>query len=666
MAVAAIPIVLKAVGIGIYAGMSWTAVLVTAGITAGVNYYNKRRMEKKMRQRQPYSYPERKNMVMRPNEPRMAVYGTARVGLRIVMASSNREAVYLLGHVADHGLDHDIKKVFINGEVFHDTGGWQTLPMRTATSGASGNSGRYGPEFVVGSRTIQTDSQGRGGYREGKEGGYFYEFGYKNFTEKEKDEKSFRYDYNKAIAKEGRAKMQMAWDFTGKDGALDFLLGRKNLDAPFRPVDPNGHLLDVKGLRGTGMSWACVRIGRDPDRQDNAFGQIPNISLEVQRSMESLYFPPIHAKGYPWLYGDLNMPDRVSALDPYLRRLGLSGGLGDLMNLVQDASRRTAGENAALCLYDYMIRYTPYGQRYFYQLNGNTTANKQHVELIDHEAAWRAIIDCKNGFTLPKRSDNTRPTQAFTANGAINLDAAPDSVIQQFLYAMNSGSVTEIFGKRSMSVGKKPSTAAVNIYRHDVKDGSVTYSSGQGISHRVTSMEGHYLTPEGDQKSAGIEFHTGAKVSSSQMDLLFINNEIQAGQAVRVMMDRSLSARTITFELANYSKLPSPNDVVKLWGFLGMGLEQSLRCRVLSVKVKKDTTAEIAVLTEDEALYDYRKIDDYTPPETGVTTPPPAKPAPPSTGDKLLYSYRGVGGLTETSYVLKDESSQSKILLGRS
>ena len=660
MAVAAIPIILKAASIGIYAGMSWTAVLVTSAITAGVNYYNKRRMEKKMRQRQPYSYPERKNMVMRPNEPRMAVYGKARVGLRIVMASSNQEAVYLLGHVADHGLLPDIAKVHINGEVFHSTGGRNAIKMRTAAGGASGNSGGDQPVFTIGGRVMQHYDSSRVSFVEGREGGWWYEFGQRSFTEKAKDDLSFRYEYNEAIKKESRVKMQMAWDFSGKDGVLDFLLGPENLDAPFRPIDPEGNTLDAKGLKGSGMSWACIRIGRDPDRQDNAFGQIPNISFEVERSPKSLYFPPIHAKGYPWLYGTSNMPDVRTALDPYLRKLGGVSGLSDIIPYGNQG-----GDNAALCLYDYMVRYTPYGQRFFYQLNGNQSANKHFVEMIDHEAAWRAIIDCTNGFTLPKRSDNTRPKQAFSANGAVNLDAAPDSVIQQFLYAMNSGSVTEIFGKRSIHVGKKPSTAAVNIYRHDVKEGSVSYNSGQGISHRVTSMEGHYLTPEGDQKSAGIEFHTGAKVSSSQVDLLFVNNQIQADQAIRVMMDRSLGARTITFDLANYSKLPSPNDVVKLWGFLGMGLEQSLRCRVMSVKVSKDTTATIAVLTEDEALFDYRKTDDYTPPETGIT-PPPAKPAPPNTGDKLLYSYRGVGGLTETSYVLKDESSQSKILIGRS
>ena len=407
------------------------------------------------------------------------------------------------------------------------------------------------------------------------------------------------------------------YGITGQSGSLEALLREMRLYSHSWRSDAlttkDGEKLDESSMLADGMSWMVFILRRITEQDTNRgeqdpsiwFQGVPNITVDIERTAKQMLLPGEEKPG--------------------------DGGASGGWSRAADGQPRLDGAavgkyNSALALYDYMRRYTPYGKDLVIPLPDAADEVHPRLDEASVERAARTCDDYKAGDPLK--------AAPLEAHGIVNLNAPPDSVVNQLAMAMNMGAVTEIAGRRYMHAGA-PGTVAKTVRAADIILDSWRYSPGGPASERPSAFRAHYLDAEFNETDIGVRRAEDQYTYGGDIELHFINSERQAEQVARIFMERSLDAHQLSFELHNLAKVPDPFEVIAV-ELPALNILPTERWRVLDVGVGRGR-ARVTAMREDAELFRWRNAKSFTFDRLVVPTqravwdpeaPDPAGPAP--------------------------------------
>ena len=521
-------------------------------------------------------------MAMRPNGARVCIYGKAIVAPQICVARTLSGHQSLIGTLCDHPLEK-IVNVELNSEKFFSEEEIKSLQedgyVHPTTSYVDGQGQLRGE--VNAAKHELTDGRydsyynPRSGFRIYRD----WKFGGSCFL-------------GVSLSGDGSKTAGLA-----KEWEDSFHIPHRQhqaVHAANSMQTPAGGVSSDDSFRLSGTSWMYFGMLRTPkDLIENngkrpIWNSVPNITFACERSNDTLELPAA-ARGIPFRRG-----------------------------------------NAALCLYDYLKRYTPYGEETF------------GIKQLNDASFMAAALTCE--------------TRNWTCNGAFDLETSPSGIIEEILAAMGGGSLASKNGVLYAYAGG--TTAISQSYMaDDIEVNAASRSIGGPVADRVASVEVGYRGEDGEEKSVRINYtpRDGSVLpytTTTRLEATFINNESQAKAHATNVIRRIWEGEAVEFMLLDQSRLPDPWDRI-LITLDDIGLKQEVR--VTAVEKLPDGRIRIVGVKEADDHFKEER-DPYKPPAKPkpiqpptieppgrTTTPPPTLPPPtlpPSTGDDDLLLVR--------------------------
>ena len=305
-------------------------------------------------------------------------------------------------------------------------------------------------------------------------------------------------------------------------------------------------------MRMTGQSWVHLAFprskrARDANNKDpDVWSSVPTLTFRVRRPLSSL---------------------KISA-EPGAPIIG-SGALYN---------------NAALCAYDYLARYTDYGT----PIRGEGGL----IFRIDGASVAASYNQCQR--------DN------LVANGVVQLTTPPADVLEQLGYAMNAGIFPEKHGVRFIESGRA-SSATTTLTDEDIVEDSYSYAPRADITTRASQLVARYVDEDGLEQSAAADYDTSV-VSVQDIQLDLIDNKRQAEQVARILLSKLWTGAALSFELVGVHPELSPNDVVRVEGCGPLNLADDFR--ILALEQRPNGNTRVSCQFEDPNLFTLREDDD--------------------------------------------------------
>lgn len=256
-----------------------------------------------------------------------------------------------------------------------------------------------------------------------------------------------------------------------------------------------------------------------------------------------------------------------------------------------------AYNNSAVCLYDYIRKYTEYG------------TDILGIERIDEASVRQAIVDCHD--------------LGLTANAYVDLDSRPDDVIAQFALAMRDGDAADIGGILHITVGK-PVAATATITEDDILD-DWSYVGGLPRDKRPDAINLEYPTTSGvgnDTIALSPTFIRGGGTGNTEdLTVAYAGSREQALDVGAVRLLKAQESRTLEVRLrvARARLLPHDTVMVDIPTLFGDGAGPQ-KYRVLSVKPQPDLSIAVVMREERDQIwggYDFLNPSDVLLLESG-------------------------------------------------
>lgn len=236
--------------------------------------------------------------------------------------------------------------------------------------------------------------------------------------------------------------------------------------------------------------------------------------------------------------------------------------------------------NAAACLYDYLLAYTDYG------------TDVLGVSRIDADSMRQAIIDCHD--------------LELVANAYVDLDSRPDDVIAQFALAMRNGDVYDVGGILHVIVGK-PVAASATITEDDILT-DWTFVGGLSRDQRPDAINVEYPTTEGvgtDTIRLSPDFIRGEGSGLTEdLTVAYAGNRETALDvaAIRLLQAQESKSLELTVRAAHARLLPNDTVMVDIPTLFG-GSAGPQKYRVLSVAPQPDLSLRLTLREERDEIW---------------------------------------------------------------
>ena len=523
-----------------------------------------------------------KVMAMRPNGARVCIYGKAIVAPQLCVARTLHGHQCLIGTLCDHPLEK-ITNVELNSEVFFSEEEIKKLQ----------EDGYVHPttNYVDGQGQLRSEvNAAKHELSDGRYDSYYNpRSGFRIYRDWKFGESCF---LGVSLSGDGSKTKGLAKEW---EDAFSVPPARHQaVHAANSMQTPAGGVSTDDSFKLEGTSWMYFGMLRTPkDLIENngkrpIWNSVPNMTFTCERSNATLELPAA-AKGIPFRRG-----------------------------------------NAALCLHDYLKRYTPYRDDVF------------GTPQLNEASFMSAALVCE--------------TKNWTCNGVFDLQSSPSAVIEEILAAMGGGSLASKDGILYAYAGG--TTAISQSYgSDDIELNAATRSIGGPVADRVASVEVGYQGEDGEDKSVRIDYtpRDGSVLpytASTRIESTFINNESQAKAHATNVIRRIWEGEAAEFILLDQARLPDPWDRV-LITLDDIGLKQEIR--VTAVEKLPDGRIRIAGVKEADDHFKEER-DTYKPPaKPQPPAPPPIEPPgqtkvppptlppptlPPSTGEDDLLLVR--------------------------
>ena len=499
-----------------------------------------------------------RQMAKRPNPARVCFYGRAtNLAPQLIVATTAPGHHSLVGAIADHPIER-IVDIKFNSQPFFTAAELVQLRENNylhMTGRGDGNQGQLRGSV----------DEARGGFGDGR----YYTYRGSAF--------SLYYDWKFG----GAAFMGLSLDGDGSKTKQRVDQWNGVYDQPYRPhqrihdptpvYTPDGYAGQIPSFKMSGCAWMYFGMLRTPhqlierDGKRPVWNSVPNITFDVERSNLTLVLPR-----------------------------NTDGVLLDGIDYKRG--------NAALCLHDYIFRYTPMGREVF------------GVKRLDDQSFIDAAEVCERNN--------------WTCNGAFSLEDPPSSVIEEILAAMGGGSISVKDGVLfAHAGGSSPITQVCN--EDDVQVSTPVRSKGGSVADRVAAVEVNYIDKDGEDQSVRVDYDANLPYTTyTRTEASFIQTQAQAEAHARNILRRAWDSEGMEFYLLAQEKTPDPWDRIRI-KVSDIGLDHDIR--VTSVEKLPDGRVRVAGVREDDNFYDVKRDSNYVPPPRR-TIPPPVVPPQPGRG----------------------------------